>query len=124
MIAESGLQRSNDVDDLGDTLETALGLGASNTHRKTDTNASIPSNLDSDDMMDTNKDTAQLNALMGEVEAELKAAIKEGDVRRVNELRQKKEDVARLKRVEQVYVGSILIKHCWLPTNFYHRVHR
>ena len=101
MIAESGLQRSS-ADGLTDTLESALGLNNGGTEKRPESDF-----MDEDPSLapEEHQDMVQLNAMLAETEGKIKDATKRGDIKEVNELRQRKEDITRLKRVEQIYVS-------------------
>ncbi len=100
MIAESGLQRSS-ADGLTDTLESALGLDGG-IEKKPEAE---PVDEDLSYAPEEQQDMVQLNTMLAETEAKIKEAVKKGNHKEVIELKQRKEDIIRLKRVEQVYVS-------------------
>lgn len=112
MIAESGLQRRSGVDGLTDTLETTLGLDESGHDEKKPVADRKSTSVDDETPFEPeeHQDMIQLNAMLIEVEENIKNAIKSGNTKLANELKQRKDDILRLKRVEQVYVRLPLIR--------------
>lgn len=108
MIAESGLQPSPSLGDV--TFETvvtganegAVAFSASSYGRSS--TADTSSKGDVAEAVDELPDVMQLNTKIAEVEAAIRQARKNGETKKVKELSTRREDLVRLKRVEQIYV--------------------
>lgn len=114
-IEESGLQRmpgSGAERAGGDTLESVLSLNGGAGVGVADRRGSVADTIyrDVDDPADELPDVALLNAKIAEAEAAIKQARGGGgdrsEGRRIKEARERREDLLRLKRVEQIYVRA------------------
>ncbi|KAI5125053.1 hypothetical protein M0805_007476 [Coniferiporia weirii] len=105
MIEESGLQRVSGADGNFETFDSVLSL---NTHG-IDPGAMPGEKKLADDMeetVDEPPDVSLLNLKISEVEAAIRRTSKNdgrAEAKKLKELREKREDLMRLKRVEQIY---------------------
>lgn len=108
MIAESGLQPSPSVGDVTfESVVTDANEGTSAfSHTSHSRTTADTGRGDASDTVDELPDLVQLNAKIVEIDSALKQARKKGEVKRANELSARKEDLMRLRRVEQIYVSN------------------
>lgn len=119
MIAESGLQRMPGSENTFDTFESILGGNGGNSSTN---GSSAPALLYSDrrgsdgsyrddfgDATEDLPDVILLNAKIAEIEAFIQQADARGgdrtELKKLKEANEKREDLLRLKRVEQIYVS-------------------
>ncbi|KAH8118350.1 hypothetical protein DFH11DRAFT_1540546 [Phellopilus nigrolimitatus] len=112
MIVESGLQRLAGAEGKFETFDSILSLTSGGGNEATSTagsgfSAAEKRSLDDpEDIPEELPDVALLNAKMSEVEDAIKQVNRNGnraEVKKLKELREKKEDLMRLKRIEQIY---------------------
>lgn len=115
MIEESGLQRLSGADGSFETFDSVLSLNAHGVDGSSGagsvlSNAERKTTSDVDDTAEELPDIMLLDTKISETEAAIKEAEKNvasgrGQVRKLKELRERREDLLRLKRVEQIYVS-------------------
>lgn len=117
MIEESGLQRLSGVQSNFETFDSVLslnshGLEAGSTANSGFSNADKKATDDIDDVVEELPDISLLNSKLSEVETAIRQAETGGggraEAKKLRELRERREDLLRLKRVEQIYVSSSL----------------
>lgn len=127
MIEESGLQRMPGADAFSETFDSILSLNSTYGLQASGfTSSSVISGSDrkssivsiKDDLEDSSEellDIVLLNAKIAEVEDKIKEATQDNDgsnTRKIKELRERREDLLRLRRVEQIYVSGSSSMFC------------
>ncbi|KAL5527397.1 hypothetical protein ACEPAG_6188 [Sanghuangporus baumii] len=124
MIEESGLHRLTGAENLFETFDSVLslnshGVDGSSATSSALTNADKKSVDDAEDATEQLPDVALLNTKIAETEAAIKQSEKDiggsrVEVKKLKELRQKREDLQKLKRVEQIYAAVLPNLQGWV----------